>query len=309
MGGAAVRLAGGPLSRLLVATTGGLYEADGPAGLQDRSLVALAGGAEDAWALDRAGTILRSDEGPWEEAGALADPSPRCVLPHEGGVLVGTAEARLFRLRRDVVEPVEAFDEVDGRARWFTPWGGPPDTRSLTADSAGTIYANVHVGGIVRSTPEGAWRPTIDIETDVHQVIAHPDRPELILAATAFGLARSDDGGETWAMSDEGLHAPYSRAVAVADDAVLITASTGPRTRQAAVYRRPLDGAGPFERAAGGLPEWFPANIDSYALAADGPKVAFGTADGQVWTSGDHGRTWELAHDGLPRVTAMLWSA
>jgi hypothetical protein len=302
-------VAGGPLTRLLVATTGGLHDLDGPAGLQDRSLVALAGGAEVAWALDREGAILRSDDGAWEVAGALADPRPRCLLPHEEGVLVGTAEARLFRLLRDVVEPVEAFDQVAGRDEWFTPWGGPPDTRSLAADAAGTVYANVHVGGIVRSNPDGAWRPTIDIETDVHQVIAHPDRAGLVLAATAFGLARSDDGGETWAMADEGFHASYSRAVAVADETVLVTASTGPRTRQAAVYRRPLDGSGPFERCAVGLPEWFPSNIDSHCLAAEGARVAFGTAEGQIWTSADQGRTWELARDGLPRVTSVLWSA
>jgi hypothetical protein len=291
-----------------VATTGGLHDLDGPAGLQDRSLVALAGGAEVAWALDREGAILRSDDGTWEEAGALADPRPRCLLPHEEGVLVGTAEARLFRLRRDVVEPVEAFDEVAGREGWFTPWGGPPDTRSLVSDAAGTVYANVHVGGIVRSAPDGAWRPTIDIKTDVHQVVTPPDRAGRVLAATAFGLARSDDGGETWEIGNEGLHAPYSRALAVADDAVLVTASTGPSTRQAAVYRRPLDGSGPFERCSGGLPEWFPSNIDTHSLAADGARVAFGTAEGQVWISADQGRTWDLAHDGLPRVTAVLWS-
>lgn len=290
-----------------MATSGGLHDLDGPAGLQDRSLVALAGSAEVAWALDREGAILRSDDGRWEEAGALADPRPRCLLPHEEGVLVGTSEARLFRLRRDVVEPVEAFDQVPGRDAWFTPWGGPPDTRSLAADAAGTVYANVHVGGIVRSAPDGAWRPTIDIETDVHQVIAH--RPGLVLAATAFGLARSDDGGETWAIVDQGLHAPYSRAVAVAEETVLVTASTGPRTRQAAVYRRPLDGSGPFERCTGGLPEWFPSNIDSHCLAADGPRVALGTAEGQVWASADQGRTWELARDSLPGITAVLWSA
>lgn len=292
-----------------MATTGGLHDLDGLAGLQDRSLVALAGGAEVAWALDREGAILRSDDGQWEAAGALADPRPRCLVPHEDGLLIGTAEAHLFRLRRDVVEPVEAFDEVGGRDRWFTPWGGPPDTRSLAADAAGSVYANVHVGGIVRSTPEGGWRPTIDIETDVHQVIAHPDRAGLVLAAAAFGLARSDDGGETWSITDEGLHAPYSRAVAVADDTVLVTASTGPSTRQAAVYSRPLDGSGPFERCTGGLPEWFPSNIDTHALAADGARVAFGTTEGQVWISADQGRTWDLALDGLPRVTALLWSA
>jgi hypothetical protein len=271
--------------------------------------VTLAAGGDAVWALDREGEILRSEDGGWERAAALTDPKPRCLLPHEDGLLVGTAEARLFRLRREAVKLDEAFDEVEGRDRWFTPWGGPPDTRSLAADAAGTVHANVHVGGIVRSTPDGRWRPSIDIETDVHQVIAHPERAGLILAATAFGLARSDDGGDSWTMADDGLHAPYCRAVAVAGDAVLVSASTGPRTRQAALYRRPLDGGGPFERCTGGLPEWFPSNIDTHTLAADGPRVAFGTAEGQVWRSDDGGSTWEVALDDLTRVAAVLWTS
>lgn len=302
-------MAGGTLSRLLVATAGGLHDLDGRTTLDDRSVAALATGGDTVWALDGDGAIISSENGAWDRIAALDEPAPRCLLPHQDGVLVGTAEARLFRLRRDVLEPVEAFDEVEGRERWFTPWGGPPDTRSMAADLAGTVYANVHVGGIVRSTPDGGWRPSIDIETDVHQVIAHPERAGLILAATAFGLARSDDGGDTWTMADDGLHAHYCRAVAVAGDTVLVSASTGPRTRQAAVYRRALDGAGPFERCTGGLPEWFGSNIDTHALAADGPRVAFGTTEGDVWVSNDGGGTWETAADGLPRVNAVLWSA
>ncbi len=301
-------MAGGALSRLLVATAGGLHDTDGPAGLEGRSLVALAAGGDTIWALDQGGTLLRSDDGGWEEAGALDQPRPRCVLPHEDGVLLGTAEARLFRLRRDVADPVEAFDQVDGREAWFTPWGGPPDTRSLAADVSGTVYANVHVGGIVRSTPEGTWRPTIDIDTDVHQVVAHPERPGVVLAATAFGLARSDDRGDTWELADDGLHASYCRAVAVGGDVVLLTASTGPRSRQAAVYRRPLDGAPPFERCGGGLPEWFPSNIDTHAIAADGRRVALATVEGDVWVSEDGGRTWEPVLTALPRVVAVLWA-
>ena len=302
-------MAGGALSRLLVATAGGLHDLDGRTALDGRSVAALATGGDTVWALDGDGAILRSENGAWDRIAALDEPMPRCLLPHEDGVLVGTAEARLFRLRRDVLEPVEAFDEVEGRDRWFTPWGGPPDTRSMAADVAGTVHANVHVGGIVRSTPDGGWRPSIDIETDVHQVIAHPERAGLILAATAFGLARSDDGGDTWTMADDGLDASYCRAVAVAGDTVLVSSSTGPRTRQATVYRRPLDGAGPFERCTGGLPEWFGSNIDTHTLAADGPRVAFGTAEGDVWVSDDGGGTWETAADGLPRVNAVLWSA
>ena len=125
-----------------------------------------------------------------------------------------------------------------------------------------------------------------------------------MFAAAAVGLARSDDGGDTWTVEREGLHATYSRAVAVVGDSVLLSASTGPGGRQSAIYRRPLDG-GSFERCRGGLPEWFSSNVDTGCLAADGAIAVFGTRDGMVYLSEDGGRTWEVAAAGLPEVTCV----
>src|SRR5207247_7541735 len=134
------------------------------------------------------------------------------------------------------------YRRAPGRNDWTTPWGGPPDTRSLAADG-NALYANVHVGGILRSTDAGTnWAPTIDVDADVHQVVAGFDDAGRVLAATAEGLAVSNDGGDTWAFETEGLGATYSRAAAVAGDVVLASASRGPRGDGAAVYRRPLEG-------------------------------------------------------------------
>src|SRR5437588_12608 len=130
-----------------------------------------------------------------------------------------------------------------------------------------------------------SWRPTIDFHADVHQVQTALDRPGLVLAAAARGLAVSADSGATWSIEREGLHAAYGRAVAVAGETVLLTASTGPYTDRAAVYRRPLDGSAPFAKCEGGLPEWFAHNIDSGCLAAAGDGVAFGTDEGEVFLS------------------------
>ena len=51
-----------------------------------------------------------------------------------------------------------------------------------------------------------------------------------------------------WEFVTAGMHAHYSRAVAVSDDTVLVSASTGPRGRRSALYRKPLDGGTRFER-------------------------------------------------------------
>jgi hypothetical protein len=162
------------------------------------------------------------------------------------------------------------------------------------------------VGGIPRSADDGAtWQPTIDVDADVHQVRAHPQRPELVLAAAAVGLCRSGDAGETWSVVTDGLHASYCRAVATAGDVMFVSASTGPFADQAALYRRAIDGEGPLERCTDGLPEWQPQNIDTACLDTDGTRVAFGGVDGVVYGSEDAGRTWVVLADGLPPVSAV----
>lgn len=211
-----------------------------------------------------------------------------------------------MRLRGMGLEPVVSFERVEGRDRWYTPWGGPPDTRSLTRATSGRIFANVHVGGIVRSDDGEIWEPAgISVDSDVHQVLAHPSRPNVVLAACAFGLALSDDGGDTWTFETEGLHAAYCRAVAVSAETVLVSASRGHRGEQAAVYRRTYPGR-EFERCRDGLPEWFDDNVDTHCLAAGEGTVALGTSDGSVYVSTDNAATWERAGADLPAIRCLV---
>lgn len=266
------------------------------------------GRGPDGWlALVDGESVWRADGSDgWQMFATLPEPEATCVLALGGGGLVGTAEAHVLRVTPGTTERVRGFEDAEGRERWYTPWGGPPETRSLAAAPDGSLYVNVHVGGIVRSADGGAsWAPTIDVDADVHQVIVSPTGE--ILAATAYGLARSRNGGTTWTFVTEGLHADYSRAVAVAGDRLLLSASTGPRTDHAAVYRRPLDAAAdvPFERCRAGLPEWFDGNVDTRCLAAAGERVALATRDGAVYVSDDAGETWRLAASDLGRVTCV----
>ena len=94
---------------------------------------------------------------------------------------------------------------------------GPPlGIRSMAATCDGAaLLANVHVGGVPRSTDAGlTWRPTIDIDSDIHQVCAHPTRPDIVIAAAAVGLCLSRDAGATWTIEQQGLHADHCSAVA-----------------------------------------------------------------------------------------------
>jgi photosystem II stability/assembly factor-like uncharacterized protein len=177
--------------------------------------------------------------------------------------------------------------------------------RSIAVALDGTLHVNVHVGGVVRSRDGGvSWAPTVDIEVDVHQVRAHPTRSSVVLVAAYEGFGISRDGGDSWEFLTGGMHAHYARAVAVADDTVFVSASTGPRGRRAALYRKPLDGGTSFERCHDRLP-WFDDNIDTACLEAAGPTVVFGTGDGRVFHSLDGGAHWAVLAKGMPAVRCI----
>ena len=295
---------------VLVGTVDGLrrLETGGAVALSGHRVTAITR-TEDGWlALLDGRSLWRGDGGAaWEEVADVEGPRATCVVGVPGGALVGTAEAHLVRVDNDgATEVVAGFEDAEGRDGWYTPWGGPPDTRSLAAAPDGTLFANVHVGGILRSTDGGeTWGPTIDVDTDVHQVVAPGGR---VLAATAYGLAESANGGVTWDLVADGLHATYTRAVARADGDVLVSASTGPGGDRSAVYRREGD-RGPLERCRTGLPEWLGGNVDTGWLVAEGSDAAFATADGTVYASSDAGRTWDVVARGLSKVTWLALAA
>ena len=292
-------------------TGGGLWELDGDQAsaveaLTGKSLTALAADGSRAWAIVDGRTLWECAGSSWTERATIEGPAATCVAPTPIGLLVGTEQAHLLRLTAGGLTPVESFEAIDGRETWYTPWGDPADVRSIAASVDGTLHVNVHVGGVARSRDGGrTWAPTVDIERDVHQVLAHPSRAEVVLAAAAAGFGLSRDGGTSWQFITTGLHAHYLRAVAVSDDTVLISASTGPGGRRAALYRTRLDGGAPFERCGDGLPPWFGDNVDTGCLAAVGPVVAVGTADGRVFRSLDAGAHWDVLAKGLPPVTCV----
>ena len=258
----------------------------------------------------------------WTVLGSLPDGRANCLAELAGRLYVGAADARLWVMPADGGEPerVESFDLISSRDTWDTPWGGPPDVRSLAVISGAkpAIYADIHVGGIVRSFDLGkTWTQAPgSLHRDVHRLSTHPLRPDMVLAATAQGCFISHDRGETW---DQHLSPfeprRYQRCV-VADGSdprlILCTASLGPHPRgetgcEGMIFRSE-DLGGTWQAAHGGLPDHFQSTIDTHMLAASptgGGVFAFHDDDHSLWLSDDGARTWrEVAR--LPDVRAVV---
>jgi hypothetical protein len=129
----------------------------------------------------------RTIDGEWQTLVA-SEFQLACCAAVADAIYAGTDDARVLRVSANGnVEQLRSFEAVVGRDTWYAGSAvingqrvGPPlGIRSIAATADGRVLlANVHVGGIPRSTDGGAtWQPTIDIDTDVHEVRA-PDRSE-----------------------------------------------------------------------------------------------------------------------------------
>ena len=310
-----------PTPSILLATLGnGLFSVTGNVvhqELADRSVRSLADDGHGRVLAIVGGHSLsrRSPEGEWTEIATSEFPL-YCCVPIGDVVFVGTDDAHILRIDPDGTQQrLTGFDAVAGRDKWYAGaamvdgklMGPPLGIRSMAATSDGAVLlANVHVGGIPRSTDSGlTWRPTIDIDSDVHQVCAHPARPDIVIAAAAQGLCVSRDAGTTWIIERQGLHAHYCSAVAFGRSDIFVAASTDHFAAQGAVYRRPIDGNGPLQPLGGGLPTWIDGIADTDCIATRDSTVAVIDQSGHLYVSHDDGASWSTAFDRLPDPSGL----
>lgn len=230
-------------------------------------------------------------------------------------IYAGTDDAQVLRIDSSGgCAPLPGFQSIPGRDKWYAGTAiidgkvvGPPlgvRSMALTCDER-VLLVNVHVGGIPRSIDAGeTWQPTIDIDADVHDVCAHPTHADWVIAASAVGLCVSRDGGSTWTVEQDGLHAPHCSAVAFAGDDILVSASTDPFAEQGAMYRRSMHDTGPL-RPLDGIPRWIAGKCDTDCIDVRDSHVAFADWAGNVYLSDDQGRTWTCCATGHPAPSAL----
>lgn len=218
-------------------------------------------------------------------------------------ILLGTEPPHMYRVAGPTgpATRLQAFEHLQCRSDWFTPWGGPPAVRSLARANVAHLYADIHVGSIMRSDDAGnTWEPvTPTLDQDVHQVATTPASPHMVFANTADGVWISPDHGDTWEHRPFPGDATYGRAIAVHPEnpkIILATVSNGPhgddvhgrlfRTEDAGrTWLPPMDG----------FPESTPNNIDTHCVIFDGRGHAWVAVDTKLFHSDDNGATWSVA--------------
>lgn len=308
---------------ILVATWGdGLFAVTGDESTQEIVNQPIRGLAPDGRGgalaiVDRHSLRRRAPSGAWATV-ATSEFELSCCMAVRDTIYVGTDDARMLCLSHEggVLDPIDGFDNIAGRDAWFAGSAivngqrlGPPlGIRSVAANSNGSVlYANVHVGGIPRSMDGGrTWQPTIDINSDVHEVCAHPVDPDIVAAASAIGLCISRDAGATWTIEKEGLHAPHCSAVAFSGADILVSASTDPFAAQGRIYRRPIRPDGKIAAVEDGLPTWTNGKTDTGCIASKGSTIAVVDSAGTLYLSTEFGRAWSRSCTKLPTPSSVL---
>lgn len=258
----------------------------------------------------------RAANGEWT-AIAASQLELACCVAAGGAIYVGTEDARMLRLSESgKLDPLAGFDNAKGRDTWYAGsaiingkrMGPPLGVRSVTATPDGTVLlANVHVGGILRSSDGGkVWQPTIDIHSDVHQVCVHPTDPRIAAAAAAIGLCISHDAGVTWTVEREGLHAQHCSAVAFSGGDILVSAATDHFAAHGAIYRRPIGVDGVLTPVENGLPRWTDRIVDTDCIATKDSVIAVVDQAGNLYVSADSGRTWSSGDSGFALPSSVF---
>jgi hypothetical protein len=236
-------------------------------------------------------------------------------------LLIGAEPPYVYNLVGDgPAERNRSFADLPVRNEWYTPWGGPAAVRSLACTGDGWVYADIHVGSIMRSADGGRrWEPvTPELDEDVHQVATCPADDDRVYANTANAVYVSTDRGLSWLDRGRDLDHRYGRAIAVhpADpDCILASVSDGPHGSTASsppsgenvhggLYR--TDNAGlDWQHVTEGYPASTVDNINTHQVAFSADGLAWGAVAGTLYMSRHRGLSWD-AFWAAPAVIEMI---
>ena len=320
-------------ARLLVATRDGLVIAR-PVNGAWREMTQVLQGRDVTSVICREGIILagttdgvsRSEDGgtTWRDANdGLHLPHVRWLAHHpdvSGLELAGTEPAGIF-VSHDGARTWRGCPEVEtlrDRHGWFLPYSPEAGCVRGFAFHTERVYAAVEVGGVLRSDDAGAtWRlaagstgePSFELPpaplvfADVHSIETHPSAADYVYAATAEGLYRSKDGGDTWSVSHAGS---YCRAVWVdpGDPEHIILSPADSVAHKNGRIERTRDGGETWAPVSQGLDLPWPDRMVERFVRVEDHLMAV-TSDGRLYRASLQELQWERCLPTIEGVQAV----
>jgi photosystem II stability/assembly factor-like uncharacterized protein len=252
----------------------------------------------------------------------------------EGQIWAGGDPGVLFESRDDGEswELNRALWEQPTRPRWrrdsgglsvhsIAPWPGDPRRLALAISAAGVwltedggeSWAHGNEGIVADYLPEAARATAIDL--CVHHLARAPARPERLYLQFHGGVYRSDDCGHTWIDIAAGLPHDFGFPVVLdpadPDSAYVIPVTTADRVTdgRVAVFET-RDAGATWTPRDDGLPQgdaYLSVLRQSFAAtgAGDALELYFGATSGEIFGSGDAGRSWFGVARRLPAIASL----
>lgn len=159
-----------------------------------------------------------------------------------------------------------------------------------------TLYAATG-HSVFKSMDRGTkWEPAGLVPGyEVVSLAIHPQSPQIVLAGTNVALARTTDGGATWAWT--GLLGLYIHAVAF-DPVRPSTIYAASHSGQAPALFKSTDGGTSWRPLEKGLGH---RKVFALAIHPRSTRILYAGTEAGVFRSTDGGNSWSLASQGIPR--------
>jgi photosystem II stability/assembly factor-like uncharacterized protein len=254
-------------------------------------------------------------------------------------IYMSVLNSRKHRLGAQDNPTVGLFVSTDGGTTWnHKGWRGYSRTFYTEAGSDGTLWSACG-NGVLRSSDGGtSWRITTGWQiTEVLKLKIDALKPAVVYAATAYGVFKTGNGGETWQEQNKGFLKPFisdividrlhpNRILAASEDGVYLSMNAGTEWRRVGVdgkgvrtiVQHPVikdlffagtEDDGVFISRDGGK-RWNATNsglkhLTVYSIACDrsNPDILYvGTHGGGVYRSSDGGKSWSQKTEGLSNL-------